>query len=119
MTDEVRQFLYAWYRRHGLTNEEAKAKCVPLTTYRGKRLPREKLALLRETVLKRDGFRCRYCGVTKTEAFLTIDHVIPRSRGGTDRDDNLVAACVPCNQEKADRTPEEWGRALLQPGRTG
>ena len=60
----------------------------------------------RSFVLMRDGFACVYCGNTK--APLQLDHVIPRSRGGTDTPDNLAAACRSCNQRKGAKTPEEW-----------
>jgi hypothetical protein len=61
---------------------------------------------LREPIFRRDGYRCRYCGRTD---HLTIDHVIPLSRGGTNRPENLVTACRYCNSQKSARTPEEWG----------
>lgn len=54
-------------------------------------------------VLARDGFRCRYCGAQPTTVELHVDHVVPRSRGGSDAMDNLVAACLPCNFGKSDR----------------
>jgi hypothetical protein len=57
----------------------------------------------RFAVLKRDGFACRYCGATSPDARLSIDHVIPRSGGGSDTEDNLVAACYACNIGKMTR----------------
>jgi len=63
----------------------------------------------RREVLRRDGYSCQYCGSTRS---LTIDHVIPRSRGGQHRWDNVVAACERCNTRKGDRTPEEAGMPL-------
>ena len=57
----------------------------------------------RAGVLVRDGRRCGYCGAPAT----TIDHVLPRSRGGTNAWRNTVAACGGCNQRKGDRTPSE------------
>jgi hypothetical protein len=62
----------------------------------------------RAGVLARDGRRCGYCGQTAT----TIDHVLPRSRGGRNTWLNTVAACGGCNQRKGDRTPAEAGMAL-------
>ena len=59
---------------------------------------------LRETILERDGFLCRYCG----EVANTVDHVTPITRGGTDAHSNLVAACGSCNREKGNRTLNEW-----------
>lgn len=62
----------------------------------------------RRGVLRRDGQRCGYCGSTAT----TVDHVLPRSRGGADSWENLVACCLRCNNEKGDRTPSEMGWSL-------
>lgn len=62
----------------------------------------------RRGVLRRDEHRCAYCGGHAA----TIDHVLPRSRGGLDTWDNLVACCVRCNNLKGDRTPEEKGWSL-------
>lgn len=65
----------------------------------------------RSSILRRDGHRCAYRGsspVCVTRA-TSVDHVLPRSRGGGDDPANLVAACLPCNQLKGDRTPEEIG----------
>jgi 5-methylcytosine-specific restriction endonuclease McrA len=67
-------------------------------------------------VLVRDGFRCVYCGRKPANASttLTLDHVIPKSRGGQNTPENLVAACKPCNNRKDNRTPAEAGMALLK-----
>jgi len=62
----------------------------------------------RRGVLRRDGHRCAYCGRSAG----TVDHVLPRSRGGRDTWENLVACCLRCNGAKGDRTPEEMGWAL-------
>lgn len=62
----------------------------------------------RRGVLRRDAFRCGYCG----GAASTIDHVMPRSRGGRDTWENLVACCLRCNNVKSDRTPQEMGWEL-------
>ena len=69
----------------------------------------------RRNVLLRDGFKCRYCGWEGTSAQLTIDHVLPRSRGGQTVWENVVAACAPCNRKKGDRTPSEVGMDLDPP----
>lgn len=58
---------------------------------------------LRFEVLKRDGFRCRYCGATPDQQVLHIDHIIPVVEGGTNDPINLVAACQPCNSGKAHK----------------
>jgi len=76
------------------------------------KVPFKKIELSRRNILKRDGYRCQYCGTKSHE--LTIDHVIPKSRGGSDSWDNLVSACKECNNKKADRTPEEAGINLIK-----
>lgn len=67
-------------------------------------LPYKRVSLSRTNVYKRDGYQCVYCSRRES---LTLDHVLPRSRGGKDSWHNLVTACQRCNTEKGDRTPEE------------
>jgi 5-methylcytosine-specific restriction endonuclease McrA len=74
------------------------------------RIPYKKIELSRKNIFRRDGHRCQYCGTTSPP--LTIDHVIPRSRGGGDHWENLVCACVHCNNKKGSRTPEEANMRL-------
>ena len=64
---------------------------------------------LNESVLERDNYVCIYCGGDAS----TIDHMIPKSKGGLTVAKNCVAACKQCNSKKADRTPEEAGMPLL------
>jgi 5-methylcytosine-specific restriction endonuclease McrA len=64
----------------------------------------------KKNVLVRDRFRCSYCGVKSKN--LTIDHVLPRSRGGKTDFDNCVACCKKCNDKKGAKTPREAGLAL-------
>jgi len=71
------------------------------------------MPLTRRTILARDQYTCQYCGAQLAKGQLTLDHVVPRSRGGTQSWDNVVAACIPCNQRKGDRRPEESGMTLL------
>jgi hypothetical protein len=62
---------------------------------------------VRFEVFARDGYQCGYCGAPGTDdAQLTVDHVVPRAAGGTDKPTNLLTACSPCNNGKADRHPE-------------
>ncbi len=75
-----------------------------------RRLP---LPLSRRTVLARDLYTCQYCGGQPGKHELTVDHVIPRSRGGTTTWENVVAACATCNHRKGDRLPEEARMKLL------
>lgn len=69
-----------------------------------RRLP---LPLSRRTVMARDMYTCQYCGGQPTKHELTVDHVIPRSRGGATIWENVVTACAPCNRRKGDRLPDE------------
>ena len=81
------------------------------------RVPFKKIELSRKNILRRDNYRCQYCGC-RAVGELTIDHIVPRSRAGTDSWENLVAACVKCNNKKGNRTLEEAGFKLLnQPRR--
>ncbi len=77
------------------------------------RAPRRTVATVtRRGVLRRDSHQCAYC----RKPAATVDHVTPRSRGGRDSWENLVACCLRCNGLKADRTPEEMGwRLNLRP----
>jgi len=63
----------------------------------------------RKSIHVRDGHKCAYCGSTR---HLTIDHIIPTSRGGLNTWDNLVCCCYSCNIKKSNRTPEEAGMYL-------
>jgi 5-methylcytosine-specific restriction endonuclease McrA len=78
---------------------------IRLVEYR--RIPRQSRALSRKNILMRDHHTCQYCGKSSMNGDLTLDHVLPRSRGGTTSWENLVAACRRCNNRKGDRTPEE------------
>ena len=69
--------------------------------------------LCNRTLFKRDDHRCLYCGEQFSRSDLTRDHVLPKSRGGTDRWENVVAACKRCNWQKDNRTPEEAHMPLL------
>jgi len=70
-------------------------------------------ALSRRAIFARDDHRCQYCG----DRADSIDHVMPRSRGGQHTWENVAAACRPCNLVKRDRTPEEAGMRLAKPCR--
>ena len=85
---------------------------IRLLEYR--RIPHQTRALSRKNILLRDHSTCQYCGRQHTPAELTLDHVLPRSRGGESSWDNLVACCKKCNHKKGNRTPEESGMHLLR-----
>ena len=71
----------------------------------------ESMRPTRQAIFRRDHQTCQYCGSKQN---LTIDHVIPRARGGQDTWENLVTACVTCNNRKGDRRPEELGLTLAK-----
>jgi 5-methylcytosine-specific restriction endonuclease McrA len=76
--------------------------------------PRLEKKLTRREVFQRDKYTCQYCGKDTRE--LTLDHVIPRHKGGRHIWENVVSACIPCNNCKAGRTPKEAGiRLICQP----
>ena len=77
-------------------------------------VPFERTSLSRKNVLLRDHNTCQYCGRTAPSQDLTLDHVLPRSRGGSSGWENLVACCRPCNNRKGDRTPDEARMRLLK-----
>ncbi|MFC2092840.1 HNH endonuclease [Bacteroidota bacterium] len=68
------------------------------------RVPFKKIILSRKNIIRRDNHRCQFCGASSN---LTIDHIIPKSRGGEDTWENLTTACIKCNNKKGDRIPEE------------
>jgi len=79
------------------------------------RIPRRfSLPVSRRTVLARDHYTCQYCRTRLGKAHLTLDHVLPRSRGGETIWENVVTACGPCNRRKGNRTPEEAAMPLLR-----
>jgi 5-methylcytosine-specific restriction endonuclease McrA len=69
------------------------------------RRPRPRVRLTRKEIFARDSWACVYCGRQTRD--LTLDHVMPRHRGGAHTWENLVSACKPCNHRKAGRTPSE------------
>ena len=85
---------------------------IRLLEYR--RIPHQNRALSRKNILMRDRHVCQYCGKTGQSASLTLDHVIPRSRGGETAWENLVACCHKCNNRKGSRTPEEANMKLAR-----
>lgn len=82
------------------------------------RVPRLEVGFSRRNLLRRDDYRCQYCGRQANGRELSVDHVHPRSRGGPTSWENCVLACLRCNARKADRTPAEVGlRLARQPAR--
>ncbi|MEB3260155.1 MAG: HNH endonuclease [Cyanobacteriota bacterium] len=76
------------------------------------RVPYRQMPLTRRNVFQRDNHLCQYCGSGSDP--LSIDHVVPRSRGGADVWENVTTACLACNVRKGNRTPREAGMPLRQ-----
>jgi 5-methylcytosine-specific restriction endonuclease McrA len=85
---------------------------IRLLEYR--RIPQQTRALSRKNILMRDRYTCQYCGASGSATNLTLDHVIPRSRGGGSSWENLATCCHPCNNRKGNRTPDEAGMKLAK-----
>ena len=85
---------------------------IRLAEYR--HIPHERRSLSRKNILLRDQFTCQYCGKVFQPSDLTLDHIVPRSRGGNSTWENLVACCKRCNHKKGSHTPEDAGMTLLK-----
>jgi len=78
------------------------------------RMPRQTVKFNRRNLFARDGNRCQYCGKKHSTSELSLDHIIPRSRGGRATWNNIVCACLRCNVRKGGRTPREAGMNLIR-----
>lgn len=113
-----RGFLLVWkkkaevieYNGHFL-REDIRLPCV-IRLDRNIFLPYKDVALTRRNIIARDQNTCQYCG--KKSANITVDHVIPKSRGGDLSWENVVAACQACNLKKGNKTPEEANMILFR-----
>jgi len=90
-------------------------RVIRLLTY--DRVPQTRVRLNRRNLFARDGNRCQYCGRKFKTSDLSIDHVVPRSRGGRTEWNNVVCACLACNVKKGGRTPREAGMHLVRQAR--
>ena len=91
---------------HSESSTVARPVVIRLVTY--VKVPRDahRRKITRRAVFARDSWTCQYCG---SRSNLTVDHVIPRSKGGSSSWENIVASCAPCNRRKADRLPRQAG----------
>lgn len=96
---------------HSSSLQIAIPEVITLTKY--DRLPIRDVKYSRQTLFERDGYRCAYCGGIFQKHELTVDHIIPRSKGGMTTFLNTISSCKSCNFTKADRTPEQAGMHLL------
>lgn len=89
---------------------------IRLIAYR--HIPQQTRALSRKNILLRDRNTCQYCGVLLPSSELTLDHIVPRSRGGQSTWENLVACCHACNHKKGNHLLHECSMKLLREPRT-
>jgi 5-methylcytosine-specific restriction endonuclease McrA len=122
LDEEFRLFDFeSWSAIAAAVNEEAihtpsRAIRVPrvIVLVAHTHLPRQRVRFSRLNVYARDGSTCQYCGRRLPRSELNLDHVVPRSRGGSTQWENVVCSCVACNLRKGGRTPEEAGMHLLR-----
>ena len=102
---------HAEYVLHSASTTIARPTVIRLVSY--VRVPRDphRRKITRRAVFARDDWTCQYCG---SRANLTVDHVIPRSKGGTSSWENIVASCAPCNRRKGNALPRQAGMELLR-----
>ena len=77
-------------------------------------IPFKELSPCRKNVFKRDDYKCQYCSVKLESETATIDHVLPRCRGGKHEWGNIVTCCLKCNRKKGDKTPHEANMPLVK-----
>lgn len=85
-----------------------------ITTTHFDRIPKLAVVFCRRNLWRRDHFFCQYCGKRPKQDEITIDHVLPRSRGGISSFENCVLSCISCNLRKRDRTPKEAGMSFVR-----
>ena len=100
---------------HSESTTMARPVVIRLVSY--VRIPRDthRRKITRRAVFARDDWTCQYCGARSQ---LTVDHVVPRSKGGGSTWDNIVASCAPCNRRKGDALPRQAGMRLNKQPRT-
>ncbi|MCK5578756.1 MAG: HNH endonuclease [Planctomycetes bacterium] len=87
-------------------------RVIRLTFY--DKVPKKKVKFNRKNILARDSYTCQYCGKKYSSSTLSVDHVVPRSRGGSTSWTNIVACCHRCNTKKGGRLPREARMRLLK-----
>jgi 5-methylcytosine-specific restriction endonuclease McrA len=106
---------HAEWELHSATSSLARPVVIRLVSY--VRIPRDthRRKITRRAVFARDDWTCQYCGARSN---LTVDHVVPRSKGGLSTWDNIVASCAPCNRRKGSALLRQVGMQLRKPPRT-
>jgi 5-methylcytosine-specific restriction endonuclease McrA len=105
LKDRAEVIEHASWSLHAEHFTMARPVVIRLVTY--VKIPRDAHSrkITRRAVFARDGWSCQYCG--SKHGTLTVDHVIPRSKGGGSTWDNIVTCCAPCNRRKGDRLPKQ------------
>jgi 5-methylcytosine-specific restriction endonuclease McrA len=103
------------FELHSTSTTLARPVVIRLVTY--VRIPRDthRRKITRRAVFARDEWTCQYCG---SRSNLTVDHVVPRSKGGSSNWENIVASCAPCNRRKGNSLPRQVGMHLSKQPRT-
>ena len=106
LKDKAELLERASWELHSETSTIARPVVIRLVSY--VHVPRDvhRRKITRRAVFARDSWTCQYCG---SRSNLTVDHVIPRSKGGNSSWENIVASCAPCNRRKGDRLPRQAG----------
>lgn len=115
LKDKAEVIEHGDWQLHSATHTIAGPVVIRLVTY--VRIPRgtHRRKITRRAVFARDNWTCQYCG---SRSSLTVDHVVPRSKGGLSSWENIVASCAPCNRRKGNALPRQAGMRLLRQPRT-
>lgn len=106
LKEKAEMLEHGTYHLHSGSSTVPRPMVIRLVSY--VRVPRDthRRKITRRAVFARDDWTCQYCG---SRGNLTVDHVIPRSKGGGSTWDNIVASCAPCNRRKGDSLPNQAG----------
>src|SRR5881394_3745771 len=115
LKDKAELLDQAAWRLHSEHRTHPRPTVIRLTAY--VKVPRDthRRKITRRAVFARDSWTCQYCGARSN---LTVDHVVPRSKGGSSSWENIVASCAPCNRRKGNSLPRQAGMRLLKQPRT-
>jgi 5-methylcytosine-specific restriction endonuclease McrA len=115
LKDKAEIIEHADWSLHSATRSMSRPVVIRLVSY--VRIPRDthRRKITRRAVFARDDWTCQYCGARSN---LTVDHVVPRSKGGPSSWENIVASCAPCNRLKGNALPRQVGMRLFKQPRT-
>lgn len=115
LKEKAEMIEHAEWQLHSATSTLDRPLVIRLVSY--VRVPRDthRRKITRRAVFARDDWTCQYCG---SRTNLTVDHVVPRSKGGPSTWENIVASCAPCNRRKGDSLPRQAGMHPARPPRT-